>query len=203
MERSEVRRTSGNIGLVLMAAGILIVAGVALQTVLEILWLLVAAGFIFLVASLPGLRGAHVGRDGLLGTIAWWPAMLAGAVVSVLLIVGVFIDLVLGRDPDDVLGPLFVVLAVGFFTFVVAITLYGVAMAIAAVVPRVAAILVAVGLPVGLAIDMATGAFFDENGETTEWGFYIGVPLFALGWLWIGYALWSGRTGGRTEPAGP
>lgn len=186
-----------------MAAGILIVGGAVLQPILEVLWLLVAAGFIILVASLPGLRGAHGGRDGLIGTIAWWPAMVAGAIVAVLLIVGIFIDLVLGRDPEDVIGPLFAVLAVGFFTFVAAVTLYGVAMAIAAVVPRIAAILVAVGLPVALAIDMATGAFFEENGETTEWGFYVGIPLFALGIVWIGYALWSGRTGVRTEPAAP
>jgi hypothetical protein len=203
MERLEAPRTHRNTGLALMVAGILMVAGVALQAIHELLWLLLAVGFIILVGALPGLRSAHGGREGLLGTIAWWPAMVAGAIVAVLLIVGLFIDLVLGRDPEDVIGPLFPVLAVGFFTFVVAIALYGVAMAIAGVVPRIAAFLVAAALPLALVIDMATGAFFEENGETTEWGFYIGIPLFALGFVWIGYALWSGRAGATTEPAAP
>ncbi len=36
---------------------------------------------------------------------------------------------------------------------------------------------------------MMTGAFFADDGSVTEWGFYIGVPLFGLGLAWIGYAL--------------
>ncbi|MDP9428924.1 MAG: hypothetical protein M3Q47_08650 [Actinomycetota bacterium] len=49
-----------------------------------------------------------------------------------------------------------------------------------------------VGLVSALAIDMATGAFFEDEASTTEWGLYLGIPLFGLGLVWMGYALRSG-----------
>jgi hypothetical protein len=47
------------------------------------------------------------------------------------------------------------------------------------------------GLVAAIAIDMATGAFFEEEPTTTEWGFYIGVPHFGLGLAWMGWAVRS------------
>ena len=52
--------------------------------------------------------------------------------------------------------------------------------------------LMLVGLVAGIAIDMATGAFFEDEPTTTEWGFYIGLPLFGLGLAWAGYEVWKG-----------
>ena len=52
-----------------------------------------------------------------------------------------------------------------------------------------------------LAVDMATGAFFEDDSTTTEWGFYIGVPVFGLGLAWAGYAVWKGL--GSTESSRP
>lgn len=54
----------------------------------------------------------------------------------------------------------------------------GAAMIRANVLNRRATWLFTIGLPLGLTIDMATGAFFEENGDTPEVGFFVGLPLF-------------------------
>jgi hypothetical protein len=64
--------------------------------------------------------------------------------------------------------------------------------------------LMLVGLVAAVAVDMATGAFFGGDGTTTEWGFYIGVPVFGLGLAWAGYTVWKdlgSRESTRPAPA--
>lgn len=51
--------------------------------------------------------------------------------------------------------------------------------------------LVVAGLVGSVALDMVTGAFFEDNGDTAEWGFLLGVRLAGLGLLWLGYRLRS------------
>ena len=37
----------------------------------------------------------------------------------------------------------------------------------------------------------AWAAFFEE--DATQWGYFVGLPVFAVGLIWLGYALRSGR----------
>ncbi len=80
---------------------------------------------------------------------------------------------------------------VAFIAFVVGTVLFAVGSALARRFPRGAPVLVLIGLVSALAIDMATGAFFEDEASTTEWGFYLGIPLFGLGLAWMGHALRS------------
>jgi len=95
-----------------------------------------------------------------------------------------------GFDPDAsaLVG---VVLFVAFIAFLVGIVLFGFATAKAGVFPRGVALLLTLGLLGALVIDLLTGAFFEE--DATQWGYFVGLPVFAVGLIWLGYALRSGR----------
>jgi hypothetical protein len=148
-----------------------------------------------LLAALPGLRAAQKGRDGALGMSGYWIAVIAITILSILFAVAAFAWLALAQDPEEALpGWLEVFLPIGFVGTVLGLLIFGIGAIRANVLPRWGAILFTIGLPLGLAIDIATGAFFEENGTTPEVGFYVGPPLFAIGLIWLGYALWS-RTG--------
>jgi hypothetical protein len=86
----------------------------------------------------------------------------------------------------------------GFVTFVIGVVLFAIGTIRGKVLPQASGVLMLIGLLAAIAIDMATGAFFQDQPTTTEWGFYIGVPIFALGLGWAGYAVWKGRDFRRT-----
>ncbi len=103
-----------------------------------------------------------------------------------------------GFDPDasDVVG---LVLFVAFIAFMVGIVLFGIATARAGVFPRGAALLLTLGLLGGLVIDLLTGAFFDE--DATQWGYFVGLTVFAVGLIWLGYTLRSERGESAARPS--
>ena len=178
-------------GIAAMVAGTLVIVLVLLSEVLpEGFFFVFILVFLLLVVALLGLHTRQAGRSGLLGRIGFLLALIgAGALVVLFAVVGVA-EAFFGFSPDEsaAVGMLLFVL---FIAFVVGIVLLGIATFRAGVLPRGAAVLFALGLPAGLVIDLLTGAFFED--EATPWGFYIGPPAFAIGLLWLGYALWSGR----------
>ncbi len=150
---------------------------------------------LLLLAALPGLRAAQAGRDGALGGAGLSISVIALAILTILFLISAVADLVLGQDPEEAFPDwLEVFFPIGFFGAIIGLLIFGIAAIKANVFPRWGAILFAIGLPVGLAIDMATGAFFEGTGTTPEVGFYLGPPLFAIGLIWLGDSVWSGRT---------
>jgi hypothetical protein len=138
----------------------------------------------------PQLHRVQAPADGWPGRLGA-PLTAAGAAIVLLLGIVFLVWDAIG-DPGE---PAWtgVLWMVGFFAFLVGIVLFGIGSMMAHVVPRAAPLLMLLGLVAAIAIDMATGAFFDDEPTTTEWGFYIGVPLFGLGLAWMGWAMRSGH----------
>jgi len=183
-----------------MAAGALLILTVLLtEFVADGFFYLVGLVFLLLVVALPGLQAQQAGRSGLLGRIGFSMALIGAALLAVLFAVVGVAETFFGFDPDESGSPL-LFLAVGFFTFLVGIILFGIATARAGVLRRGAALLFTLGLPLALAIDILTGAFFGEE-EEAAWGMYIGFTIFSVGLIWLGYALWSERGASAGQPS--
>jgi hypothetical protein len=179
-----------------MVAGPLLLVLVLLSEVLPegVFYLIFLVGLLLMVALL-GLHARQARRSGPLGRIGLVVALIGtGALGARFALVGVA-ETLFGFNPDERGGAGMVLLVSSFIAFFVAflvgIVLFGIATFRAGVLPRGAAVLFALGLPAGLALGLLTGAFFEE--DATLWGFYIGPLAFAIGLLWLGYALWSGR----------
>ncbi len=185
------------VGMAALLAGAAFAIASLGSAVVDQMWILMLVGFALLVYAIPALHRHQAPADGRLGQWGGRLVALGGAVVLALGIVFLVWDAI-GTPPEES-GPIDVFWMVGFFSFVIGVVLFSIGTLRARVFPRGAAALMLGGLLAALAIDMATGAFFeDEEGGTTEWGFYIGVPLFGLGLAWIGYTLWSQSRGPAT-----
>jgi peptidoglycan/LPS O-acetylase OafA/YrhL len=156
---------------------------------------------LFLVA-LFGIRAAHGGREGGLGRAGFFITATGAALLGLLFIYGMIFEATGGNVEEE--GPGFVdaLLGVGFFGTIIGVLLLGIALIRANVMNRWASWLFTIGLPLGLIVDLATGAFFEENGDTPEFGFFIGPPLFCIGLVWLGYGMWK-RRGEASEPGPP
>ena len=191
-------KTAKRVGAVTMAAGAAFALGALGSIAAEGAWALMLVGFAGLVYVIPKLHRHQAPADGWPGAVGAW-LVPAGAAVVLILGVIFFVWEALG-DPGEPgwVGPLW---AIGFGAFVLGVVLFGIGSLMAARFTRAAPALMLGGLVAALAIDMATGAFFqDESGPITEWGFYVGVPLFGLGVAWMGYQLWAPET--SAEPTG-
>ena len=177
------------LGTLTMVAGALFILGALLSIVTEWAWLALLVGFALLVYVVPQLHRVQAPADGWPGRLG---ALLTAAGAAIVLLLGiVFLVWDALGDPGE---PAWadVLWMIGFFAFLVGIVLFGIGSMMAHVVPRAAPLLMLLGLVAAIAIDMLTGAFFEDEPTTTEWGFYIGVPLFGLGLAWMGWALRSG-----------
>jgi len=189
---------SDKAGLAALVAGICFVVSAIGSAAFDGLWVAMLVGFALLVYAAPQIHRHQAPADGPLGL--WGSRLISfgGALVLLLGVVFLVWEAV-GTPPEE--GPIGALWMLGFFGFVIGIILFTIGTLRARVLPPAAAVLMLVGLLGSLAIDMATGAFFeDEGGGTTEWGFYVGVPIFGLGLAWLGYSLWKQRAG-TTEPA--
>jgi hypothetical protein len=175
---------------VLVAAGAIIIGSLGSAAV-DWLSVAVLVGALGMVYGMPGIHRYQAPRDGWAGK---WGALLIryGGALMVLLGV-VFLTWELVGDPPQE-GPALVEAAwmLGFIAFVIGVVLFAIGTIRGKVLPQASAVLMLVGLLAAIAIDMATGAFFEDEPTTTEWGFYIGVPVFALGLGWAGYTVWRG-----------
>lgn len=181
------------VGLVSMLGGAGFVLGGALGAVAEWSWLFVLVGFASLLYAMPGLHRLQAPADGPMGN---WGSRLYVFGASIILALGViFLVWDAVGDPGE---PAWVELVwpIGFFSALIGFILFMIGSLKARVLDQIGLRLVALGLVGGVVLDMATGAFFEDNGDTTDWGLYLGIPLAGLGLLWLGYQLRARRQAG-------
>jgi hypothetical protein len=191
------RTTTGNVataGLVTLLAGLAFILGPPLSAAIEWAWLLVLVGIALLLYAVPKLHRHQAPADGALGL--WGTRLfMAGSGIVVALAIVFLIWEAVGEPTEG--GFIDIVWMVGFFGFLIGFVLFVIGSFKARVLDPVGLWLVVIGLVGAVALDMATGAFFqDETGTTTEWGFYLGVPLAGIGLAWIGAKLRSLRSAG-------
>ncbi len=185
------------LGTLTMVAGAMFVLSALVSIATDWAWLALLVGFALLVYVVPRLHHVQAPADGWPGRLGA-PLTAAGAAI-IFLLGALFVVWDAVGDPGE---PAWVgiVWLIGFLSFLVGIVLFGIGSAMARVVPRAAPLLMLLGLVAAIAIDVATGAFFEDDSSTAEWGFFIGLPLFGLGLAWMGWAVRSGRRTAR--PAG-
>lgn len=206
---TSVTRTGGpavrneKAGLAVLVAGVAIIIGAVGSAVVDWLWVAVLAGLLGMVYGVPGVHKYQSPRDGWPGK---WGALLiryGGAVMVLLGLLFLVWDLV-GDPPEEGPGPVDVLWMIGFAAFAIGVILFAIGSIKGRVLPLASGVLMLVGLVAAVAVDMATGAFFGGDGTTTEWGFYIGLPVFGLGLAWAGYTVWKdlgSRESTRPAPA--
>ena len=169
-----------------MVAGALFALGALLSAAVEWGWLGLLIGFALVVHVLPELHRSQAPADGWAGRIG---SLLGAAGAGVMVALGVIFLVweAVGTPGEPAWAG--VLWMVGFFGFLLGIALFTVGSAMARRFPPGAPVLMLVGLVAAIAIDMVTGAFFVDDGSITEWGFYIGIPVFGLGLAWMGWAL--------------
>ncbi|MGY2083977.1 hypothetical protein [Blastococcus sp. SYSU DS0539] len=183
---TEGQARAQTLGTLTMVAGALFALGALVSMAVEWAWLAILIGFLLLIYVVPQLHRVQSPADGWAGRAG---SLLVAAGAGLVVALGaVFLVLEAVGDPGE---PAWadVLWMIGFFAFLIGIVLFAVGSAIGKVLPPGAPLLMLIGLVAAVAIDMATGAFFEDDASTTEWGFYIGVPLFGLGLAWMGYAL--------------
>jgi hypothetical protein len=197
-------------GLAFLIAGIALAVGAAGSAVLDWLWIAILIGFLGIAYGVSGVHRHQAPADGAPGK--WGAALITfgGAVIVLLGLVFLVWDAV-GDPPESGPAPVDIVWMAGFAAFVIGVILFAIGIIRAKVLPVAAGVLMLVGLVGALAVDMATGAFFENEPVTTEWGFLIGVPVFGLGLAWAGYSVWKGAgarsgtgsaaVGGAPQPA--
>ncbi len=185
-------------GLAVLIAGVAIIIGSLGSALTEWMWVAMLIGFLGMVYGIPGVHDYQAPADGAPGK---WGALLIRFGGAVLLLLGL-IFLVwegVGDAPEEAPGFIEIGWMIGFAAFAIGVISFAIGTIKAKVLPQAAGILMLLSLVASIAIDMATGAFFeDESGGTTEWGFYLGVPIFGLGLAWAGYVVWQA---GKTPPA--
>lgn len=191
MSATQAMTTSKKIGLATLVAGLCFVIAPPLSQAIDPAWVLMLVGFALLLYAVPKLHRIQAPGDGPAGTWGARLVMFGGALMLALGVTFLIWEIV-GTPPEEG-GPIGALWMLGFFSFLVGIIAFSIGSIRANVVPKVAPILLLVGIIVSVAIDMATGAFFESDSTTTEWGFILGVPLFGVGLAWIGYSLWQGR----------
>ena len=183
------RSRARTVGTLTMLAGASFALGALVAAVIEWAFLAVLVGFALLAYVVPQLHRFQAPADGWTGRFGSL-LVAVGAGLMVALGVVLLVWEAVGTPGEPAWAG--VVWMVAFFAFVVGIVLFAVGSILARRFPRGAPVLVLVGLVSALLIDMATGAFFEDEASTTEWGLYLGIPLFGLGLVWMGYALRSG-----------
>lgn len=192
-------RDAKRVGVVTMVAGAAFALAALGSIATEAAWALMLVGFASLVYVVPKLHRHQAPGDRWPGALGAWLVPAGAGIVLALGLVYLVWQAVGDPGEPGWVGPVWMI---GFFSFAVGVVLFGVGSVIARKFTPVAPALMLLGLVGALAIDMATGAFFqEEGGPITEWGLYIGVPLFGFGLAWMGYQLWAPERGADTAGA--
>jgi len=173
-------------GIAAMSAGGLVAVALIGPTAWDGLWLALAPAAALVILAVRDLHAAWRPRDGRLGAVgAFVLATGAGALLA-LMLVGTVATTNLGVEPawlalpDQVAG----------YAFLAGAALFGLAALRARTRPRWAAVVFAVSLPLGLGLDAATNLFpFGELLFFAGFGFYVGLGLFALSLIRLGFAV--------------
>lgn len=195
MDTAPTARATGDtskVGMATLIAGLLIIAGGIGSEFADPLWLLLVAGFALLIYAIPRIHRYQAPADGAAGE---WGARLVVFGGSLFVLLGVIYAIweLVGTPPeDDDAGVINFLWPIGFFSFLVGIISFSIASIRAKVLPSAGPILMLVGLIGGVGLDIATGAFFEDDESTMAWGALLGIPLFGLGLALIGYWLRSG-----------
>lgn len=159
---------------------------------------LVPAAVLFLVLSFPAMHQVQEGKHGAAGKIGYVVLMAAGIVLVLIMLYAVIAEGVMGQSIEEDVQWLDKLFPIVFLTFLGGVVLFGIASAVAGVLPRLAMIGFMLAFPIGLAIDMITGQMGEDEAGI---GFYIGIGLLSLSLLWLGWFLWSRPA--TTSLAGP
>ena len=180
-------------GLAVLIGGICFVVAPPASEAVDALWSIMVVGVALLIYGIPQLHRHQAPADGAIGH---WGSRLIVFGGSLILLLGVMFLVweAVGDAPEEPPGPVGALFPIGFFSFFIGVILFAIGTLKAKVFPQAAPIVMLVGLVSALGIDMATGAFFEDTGETTAWGFILGLPVFGLGLAWMGYALWRSRS---------
>jgi hypothetical protein len=172
-------------GIAAMSAGGLVAVALIGPTAWDGLWLALAPAAALLILAARELHAGWRPRDGRLGAVgALVLAMGAGALLAVM-IIGTAATATLGVEPAWLAFPL----EVAGYAFLAGAALFGTSLLRARRVPRWAAVAFAVALPLGLGLDAATKLFpYGEQFFFAGFGFYVGLGLFALSLMRIGFA---------------
>jgi len=188
-------------GLAAMGAGILAVAAVVLSAALgpEL-----AVGFVvdrteillpltlLLAIALPGLQTRQAGLSGRIGWAGFILAMIgvvtATAFIAYLAVMKAFFVL---APPELTLGRSLSLAIVAGPVTLVGIAVFGIATARANVLPRWAAVMFALGVPVGYAIEVVFAFPLAELRLPFYVAFFAGLAISALGLIILGHALWA------------
>lgn len=192
---------SKNVGLVTVIAGLCFIIGAIGSEIADPVWIVLVLGFALLIYAVPRLHRHQAPADGAAGEWGARLVVFGGGLLILLALVYLVWDAV-GDAPED--GPAWanILWPIGFFSFLIGIVLFAIATIRAKVFPTAAASLILIGLIAGVAIDMATGTFFEDDPEATAWGFIIGIPLAGVGIAWIGSTLMGSRSAATAPPTG-
>lgn len=158
---------------------------------------LVPAAVILLILSIPAMHAVQQGKHGAAGKIGYGLMMAAGGVLALMFLFAVIAEGVMGQSIEDDFPALDTIFPIVFFVFLGGLLVFGIASAVAGVLPRLAIIAFMLALPVGLAIDVVTGAMDQDEAGI---GFYIGIGLLSVSLLWLGSFLWSRSAPSAARP---
>jgi hypothetical protein len=176
-------------GIAAMAAGALVAVALVGPAAWDGLWLALAPAAALLIMAARGLHAAWRPRDGRLGAVgALVLATGAGALLA-LAVIGAVATATQGLEPAWLAFPQ----EVAGYAFLAGAALFGAAALRTRTVPRWAAVVFAVSLPLGLGLDAATSLLpFGELLFFAGSGFYLGLGLFALSLVRLGVAARAG-----------
>jgi hypothetical protein len=172
-------------GVAAMSAGGLIAVALVGPRFWDGLWLALAPAAALVILAARELHAAWRPREGRLGAVASLVLATGAGALLALMIVGAAATASRGVEP-----PWLAVLdQIAGFAFLAGAALFGLAMVRARTAPRWAAVLFGVSLPLGLGMDAATNLFpFGELFFFAGSGFYVGLGLFALALIRLGFA---------------
>jgi hypothetical protein len=181
--------SDGRGGAAAIIAGVAVIAPVLLSELAgRDPFTLLPVSLIILVFGLSGLRKAQAGRDGQVGKIGYFLAAGGASLLTIMLLVRTYNQVVLNTQLQ---GGLFLFIA-GFFALVIGVLAMGASMLNAKVLHRIAAIVFMLALPLGLIIRQISAP--GGSGVRIDGGVGLGIKIFGLGLVWLGYGIISAKS---------